>query len=127
MSGVLILEDDLEHIREFQRALPGLPLRIVHEAKNAVYEMNRGTWDFIFLNHCKKNGPYVCAWAAEHTNKFKGCTFIINTVSPVMAKRMHGLLFRASLHVHCRCRAWSDTALMQYITSHLKKTSPGSI
>jgi len=127
MSGVLILETDINQIQGFKKALPGVTLRVVSLAKDAIKEMTNGHWDFIFLNSCKNDGAFVSAWAAEHAEKFKGTTFFVHTLSTPTAKRMHGILYRMKLHVHCKCLPWQDIALMRHVLEHLKKTSPGSI
>ena len=127
MSGVLVLDNDLEHIQHLQKALAGVPVRTVHAANQWVEAARHGHWNYIFLNDCAQTGAYVCAWAAEHIEKFNGTVFIVLAKDPATAKRMSGLLRRAHLHVHLKPRAGEDTTLMRQICEHLKRVSPGSV
>lgn len=134
MSGILLLEDDLNRIAAFQRGLVGAaPLRIVHNAKEAIKEMVNGQWDFVFLDHdlgdksIVGDGTMVAAWIAEHPEKFARTTFVVHSLNPPAGERMANIIFRGGLHVHRRAFVWQDEGFMNYVIAHMKKTTQGSV
>lgn len=134
MSGVLILEDSIERIASFQRGLVGAaPLKLVHNARDAIKALGDGQWDFVFLDHdlgeatLVGDGTMVAAWAGEHPEKFSRTTFIVHSLNPVAGERMANILFRGGLHVCRRGFVWQDEAFLNHVITHMKKTTQGSI
>lgn len=134
MSGILVLEDSMERIRHFKQGLIGAaPVHYVHSAKEAIRALSSGTWDFVFLDHDLGeqakvgDGTIVCAWIAEHADRFKGVSFIIHSLNAAARDRMTDILLNVNLFATAVPWAWTNNQMLSSVVVHMQKVTRGSI
>lgn len=134
MSGILVLEDSLERIKLFRQGLIGAaPVQYVHSAKEAIKALSSGAWDFVFLDHDLGehakvgDGTMVCAWVAEHADKFRGVSFIIHSLNPPARGRMTDILLNVDLFATEVPWAWTNNQMLCSVVAHMQKVTRGSV
>ena len=134
MSGILILEDDMERIKAFRSGLVGgAPLHVVHSAKDAIKALQGGDWDFVFLDHdlgeksIVGDGSLVAAWVSEHRDKFVRTVFMVHSLNQEAGERMTNILFRAGLTVHRKAFVWKEQTTLDRVVAQMKKSTHGSV
>jgi CheY-like chemotaxis protein len=100
---VLVLEDDLERIKQFKKRLIGNMFQIVSDAEAAILALTYNKWDVLFLDHDLGGESYVPSSNANtgyqvakflHDNpKYKPDeAIIIHSLNAVGAENMHNEL-----------------------------------
>ena len=127
MKSILILEDDEERIRQFQKKLAGHHVVIVETAAQAIRHLRATCWHMLFLDHdlggqvFVESGPgtgyEVATWLETNQDRKPGI-IILHSMNPVGRDHMQQAL-PGALQVP---GAWLCTlSQLQEIVEHLKK------
>ena len=101
---ILILEDDKERQRAFRQSLIGADAIIVEKADDAILELQKTAFDWLFLDHDlggnvftlsnEKSGFWVAKWLSENTDRMPA-NVILHSLNPEGRKNMKAVLPRA--------------------------------
>jgi len=120
--NILILEDDHERHEAFLRNLIGANVVIVETATDAIQELSKSVWDYLFLDHdlggqqMVESGPgtgyKVALWLEQNPDR-QPENIIIHSYNPYGSTMMKKALPKAKLRPGC----W-DHISMNFSTSN---------
>jgi len=108
--NILILEDDHERHKAFIKSLIGANVVIVETATDAIQELSKKVWDYLFLDHdlggeqMVASGPgtgyEVAVWLEQYPDK-QPENIIIHSFNPTGALKMKQALPKAIIRPGC--------------------------
>jgi two-component SAPR family response regulator len=103
---ILILDDKINRHKEFNKRLIGHIVKNVYTSKQAIEELYKNKWDYVFLDHdlgeeinvpsVIDTGWEVAKWLSDHPEK-QPERIIIHSFNTEGAKNMKSLLPKAEL------------------------------